>query len=369
MSKTEPSIEDMLRSLMGEEDAQLLNETMTAPPDEPAAVTQTLPTDVTEVFTDEEDRTKLEPMQFPTFAAKDIAETLDIRNYATMARLRMRKWTARKKDKRVARNAAKSEGASDQAFSVYKRLLAGAEDKLKAVNAVIDKARGQHYAMTLPWSVTGIDETGRRDGPRMLPNTLFLDYIKEMGNAKTDMVTALDDFVAHYPSLVEAAKRSLGGSFDATEYPEPAHIRGNFALDFDFSPIPTGVDFKGLPRQQIERLSEALNDNMQKCLENAMRDVWQRLHKTVGHMAERLSDPARTFHDTLVGNVREVVALGRHLNATGDHRLGGLLQKAETELCKHEPKTLREDMTTRALVAKCAGELLGEMRKHGVSQP
>ena len=320
-----------------------------------------------EAFTDEHarDGKQGEGTKFPTFTEADVAETLDIRNFATMARLRVRKWHARIKDKRVAHDASVANGASDAAFSVYKRLLAGAEDSLKKVHAIIDSARLRHYQLTLPWSTTGVDESGRRDGPRLLPNTLFMEYVKEMGEAKTSMKASLAAFIQSYPAMMHEARRQLGKSYDETEYPPVSQIEDRFALDFDFQPIPTGVDFKGLPKQQCEALARTLNGNVRKCLENAMRDVWQRLHTAVLAMAERLGDPKKIFHDTLITNLRELVALLAHLNATDSPELERLRARVATDLCAEEPDTLRENMALRALVADNAVQILRTMERIG----
>ena len=349
----------MLRQIMGDDAPS-----MTAPP----ATPQTLQPVVTEaVFTDTASRgDALPPLVLPVFTSEEIASTIDMRNYATMIRLRMRKWTARAKDSRVARGAAKAEGATEQAFSVYKKLLAGADEKRAKVASIIDSARMRHYEMTLPWSTTGVDESGRRDGPRLLPNTLYMDYISVMAEAKRDMRIALDEFKTAYPTLIESARHALGTAFDETEYPTVESLDERFALDYDVSPIPTGVDFKGLPQQQIDALKVKMDDTIRTCLENAMQDVWSRLHTAVSKMAERLSDPEKTFHDTLVGNVREVVQLGEHLNATKNPKLSALLQRAREELCAIEPEALRKSVSLRERVANDATDILRQMARHGV---
>jgi hypothetical protein len=358
-------LESMLRSILGDD-----TPSMTAPPATAApqpVVTAAVTPKSEEVFTDAatRDGADLPALSFPEFTTDEIAGTFDIRNYATMARLRMRKWHARVKDKRVARDTAKAEGASEQVFSVYRRLLAGFEEKLKTVHSAIYSARMRHYELTLPWSTTGVDESGRRDGPRLLPNTLFMEYVTIMGRAKVDMETALSDFKTAYPGLVEAAKKVQGKDFDPTVYPPVESMDDRFALEFDFEPIPMGVDFKGLPAQQIAALKDKMNETMRRRLENAMQDVWLRLHEVISHMAERLADPNKGFHDTLVSNVRETVELAKHLNATNDPILANIVDRAKQELCLHDAAVLRKDLSKREYAATCAREVLQQMAKAG----
>jgi len=298
---------------------------------------------------------------FPQFTDQTIADTLDMRNYALLCKLKVRKWVGKRRDKSAARRTEQDANAVVGSFSTYKRLFAGTEEKLRAVNSVLDAARTRHYQMTLPWSTTSLEDSGRRDGPRLLANTLFSEYITEMGAAKQAMEGVLNEFEGAYPTLLLEAKKNLGKAFDITQYPPSSSIRELFALDFDFSPIPEGADYQGLPAAQCAALKAKLDKSRQACLENAMRDCWSRTHTVVSKMAERLSDHKNLFHDTLVSNVRETADLLRHLNATNDRRIETIRQRIEADLCRFDPEVLRKDVTKRALTARLAAEILADM--------
>lgn len=320
-------------------------------------------------FTDTKDRTEtidIPQVGMPKFDATEIAKTMDIRNFATMVTLNTKRWHAKVKDRQASRNAAKATGADENAFETRKRLLAGADEKLKAIHKAIDSARAKYYELTLPWTTTGIDDTGRRAGARLLPNTLFFDFTAEMAQHKAAMVKALDEFVPAYPDLVEQAKEKLGSSFDIREYPNADSIRGHFDLSFDFQPIPIGTDFKGLPQQQCDALARAIEDKTGVMMENAMQDLWIRVHEAVGRMAERLTHPDKLFHHTLVTNVRSVANQLKHLNITHDKRIDELRQYIEQHLCQHDVEDLRKIPTVRAKVGAAATETLNRMAKMGV---
>lgn len=302
-------------------------------------------------------------VSFPQFTTADVAAQLDIRNFATLCKLKVRKWIGRKRDKTAAKKAESDHGSVDGTYTAYKKLFAGTEDKLKAVNSVLDSARTRHYQMTLPWSTTGLDDSGRRDGPRLLANTLFMEYITEMGQAKQMVLAKLGELRNAYPTLLVEAQKNLGSAFVVTDYPTVDDLESMFTLDFEFNPVPDGMDFKGLPAQQAQKLADRLNQSRRACLENAMKDVWQRMHVVVLKMAERLGDPKHTFHDTLVTNVRETADLMRHLNATGDPKVEAIRVKIEADLCKYEPGILREDLRKRALTASLARNILEDMER------
>lgn len=318
------------------------------------------------IFTDSEVRdgsAKSTPIKMPTFTPEDFASTIDIRNFATLVTLNTARWHAKVKDRQAGRDAAGVSEADERAFEVRKNLLVGADTKLRAIHKAIDEARAAHYDLTLPWTTTSMTDVGRRTGGRLLPNTLFVEYTTVMADKKQQMVAALDSFLPDYPALIEAAKKKLGKRFDAREYPNPSSIRQHFDLSFDFQPIPKGDDFKGLPQAQLDALARKVNANTRQMAENAMADVWVRLRDVVEKMAERLSDPNKLFHDTLVGNVRDAARLVAHLNITNDAKVESIRAKVEKHLCQHDAKDLRKNPVLRQQVGAQAVSILQEMDK------
>lgn len=299
----------------------------------------------------------------PSFTNDEIAATLDLRNFATMTTLNTKRWHARVKDRKVGHDIAAANDADESAFETRKRLLAGADDLLKAIHKAIDNARAKYYEMTLPWTTTGIDDVGRRSGARIMPNTQFFEFVTAMGDCKAEMEAALDKFVPVYPQLIQEAQKKLGKRFDITEYPHESVIRSHFALSFDFQPIPQGGDFKGLPDAQCQALANALQSKTRQMLENAMQDLWVRAGEAVGRMAERLSHPDKLFHYTLVDNVRSVANQLKHLNVTDDPRIRDLQQYIETHLCAADVDDLRKNPVLRTTVGAHAQEAVERMAK------
>jgi hypothetical protein len=318
--------------------------------------------DAVKVFTDTEERANpIEQIKIPSFVGADFAETMDIRNFATLVTLNTSRWHAKVKDRQAGKNAASVTEADEASFEVRKRLLVGADTKLKAIHKAIDEARALHYDMTLPWSTTSMSDAGRRTGGRLLPNTLFVEYTQAMAAKLKQMVAALDEFVPEYPNLIELAKVKLGKSFDAREYPNASSIRQHFTLSFDFQPIPKGEDFGGLPKVQLDMLAAKVNDNMRLQAEHAMQELWVRLHTVVGRMAERLLNPENVFQNSLVTNVRDTARLLGHLNVTQDPKVEALRVKVEKELCPHDAKDLREKPVLRTKVGAMAASIIQEM--------
>lgn len=377
----------LLRELLGE-DEDLVQAPVKMAPDKPeltqlcnddeAVELDDLPQEATRKMNDEEMAAAVSNIDFfgpaaealpsipmPTFTDDEIAESIDIRNFATLVTLNTARWHAKVKDRKAAKDAAEASGADAAAFEARKRLLVGADEKLKRIHKAIDVARTKHYEMTLPWSTVGIGDIGKRTGGRLLPNTLFMEYTTAMAHCKADMDQALADFIPDYPRLVAIAEQRLGTSFNPSEYPNPASIAAHFDLSFDFHPIPDGGDFKGLQDAQISKLADALERKSRVCLENAMQDAWSRLHETVKHAWEKLADPKAMFHYTMTDKLREQAKLMKHLNVTNDPRIEEVRNMVEKKLTKWDAKDIRKDEDLRKRLAKDAKEIYDTMCEQG----
>jgi len=306
----------------------------------------------------------VEHVPIPTFTDEELMESIDIRNFGTLVSLSNRRWHAKVKDRKAAKDAADATGADAESFEARKRLLVGADEKLRKVHKAIDAARTDHYRMTLPWSTVGVNDIGKRAGARLLPNTLFFDYAELMGKHKAEMTAALDEFVAAYPTLIAISQQKLGGAFNQNEYPSPAVIESHFDLSFDFDPIPTGSEFQGLQDAQVEKLAGALKRKTQKKLENAMQDAWQRLFDDVSHAATTLANPDANFHYTLFDKLQQHATMLSHLNVTGNSEIEVIRKMVENKLTKTDLKDVRKDDALRKLLADHAKEIVDRMQEY-----
>ena len=359
------SVEDMLEDLMGDEVEPEVTQCV-SPEDhveEPAenAETPTQPETAEHVFADPVDQGKA--VTCPTFTTDEIADSLDIRNFATLVTLNTARWHAKVKDRKAAKDAADASGAKADAFEARKKLLAGCDSKLKQVHKAIDAARTEHYRLTMPWSMVGVNDVGKRTGGRLMPNTLFMEYTTAMAKAKAEMDRLVVAFEKDYPSLLAIAKQNLGSAFDPAQYPNPSSIAQHFRLSFDFNPIPVGTDFKGLQDAQVQKLGAALNKKTRTMLENAMQDAWVQLHDSVQLAYDRLSQPKQMFHATLIKKLCDQASILTHLNATKDPRIEAVRKMVEDKLTKHDAKDIRKDEALRKHLAEQASDILKHMEE------
>lgn len=358
--ESEPTIHDAATHSANPEASGIEEEDVTTVVNEDVEKAALPPIDMSQFSTPVED----EPIALPTFTTDELMESIDVRNFGTLVSLTNRRWHAKIKDRKAAADAADATGAVKESFEARKRLLVGADEKLKAVHKCIDAARTDHYRMTLPWSTVSINDHGKRAGPRLLPNTLLFEYSQVMGQHKAQMLDSLDTFVTAYPTLIAIAQQKLQGSFNQTDYPVPESIEQHFALEFDFEPIPSGGDFQGLQDAQARKLAEALNKKTRTRLENAMGEAWQRLFETVERAVTSLTNPDSNFHYTLVDKLREHAQDLEHLNVIKDARIEEVRAAVAKELIMHDAKDVRKDDALRKRLGEAAVAIRDTMKEY-----
>jgi hypothetical protein len=282
-------------------------------------------------------------------------------NRAMLAGVRISVWSARRVDKRVTAETNAAHNAASDAGRYNKALLA--KDALAAVTAAASAARLAHYALTLPWM---------DDGARILPAAAYKDYADAMRTIRFQFETAVADFVANYDGFVQDARARLNGMFNPDEYPTADEIAGKFSFTTRVLPMPDAADFRvDLGDAVADAIRADITRDTQDALAAAQRDVWNRITTVVSHMVEKLNGYAPAmrpgdkvtgiFRDSLVENVRELVAILPALNLTNDATLASVTARLERELCTHDADALRDNDGLRQETADNAAAILAEI--------
>ncbi|HSG21231.1 MAG TPA: hypothetical protein VLA31_10715, partial [Burkholderiaceae bacterium] len=130
--------------------------------------------------------------------------------------------------------------------------------------------------------------------------------------------------------------------------------------DMAVYPVPS-TDFRvAIGSAELSRIQQDVERRVQEAAQNAMKDLWQRLHDRVKHMAEKLADPKAIFRDSMVENAREICAMLPRLNFTDDPQLEAMRQEVEASLLKH-PDALRNDPDLRRDTAATAKDIMDRM--------
>ena len=280
---------------------------------------------------------------------------MSISSSAVLVELNISVWTANKLDKGATDIVLASNSASSGSAQVRKNLMAGT-DKRKKIADYAARARLYHNQTTLSWS---------DKGARLLPTSLFMDYKSNMNVYQSNMTTMIEDFYANYADLIDLAKHHMGALFNPYDYPSIEELRSKFGFRLVFSPLPEGGDFRlDIPKADMDELGEQYESAFNDRLKDAMREPWEKLHKNLVHISEKLTDvegdddTKKRYHDTLITNAQELCGLLTHLNITKDPMLENARRSLELTMLGVDIEDIKEHAEVRQSVKSKVDDIL-----------
>lgn len=249
-------------------------------------------------------------------------------------------WPAAKTDKKVSAKVAADHAVTERRAGKYRKNCINVDaPEFVAVKKAAGELKTAHYRLTLPW---------HDDGVRILPSLAHPEYTATMRNLRATFDDRVAEFVAAYPQLVADARIELNGLFCEEDYPED--IAAKFGASVRFAPLPAATDFRAAV-DGADEIRAQIEEGVADAVAAAMRDPYQRLFDAISRMVNRLGDPKAVFHDTLVSNVADLVAILPALNITGDEQLAALTQDAGRLIAGVSAQQLRDAPDVRAKVA------------------
>jgi len=287
--------------------------------------------------------------------------TPSIGSSAMLCELSISTWTGRKKDKLASEDVTTANHAASGVASVHKKLLADCQE-LMAVQKFTANSRNAHYAMTMPWSDTGL---------RLLPTTQYFKYHQAMTDIQNEYDRLVDLFLYSYEWEITQASAKLGDLFDRNEYPSVDSLRNKFGFRLSYIPLPDAGDFRiDIGNEATEQVKDHYQSYYSAQLNNAMDDVWQRTHKALTSMSERLDysdhEKKKVFRDSLVGNVLDMVELLNVCNVTGDSQMNAARMKLEDAFRGVNADALREDAHLRSETKRTVDEVIKSLPSIGI---
>lgn len=280
---------------------------------------------------------------------------MSISSSAVLVELNISVWTANKLDKGATEAVLSNNSASKDSAQVRKNLMAGT-DKRKKISDYAAKARLYHNQTTLSWS---------DKGARLLPTSLFMDYKQNMNVYQQNMNTMIEDFYANYADLIDLAKHHMGDLFNPYDYPSIEELRNKFGFRLVFSPLPESGDFRlDIPKADMVEMQDKYESAFNDRLKDAMREPWDKLHKTLTHISEKLTDvegddeTKKRYHDTLITNAQELCGLLTHLNVTKDPLLENARRSLELTMLGVDIEAIKESPDVRSSVKAKVDDIL-----------
>ena len=260
-------------------------------------------------------------------------------------------WQGRKKDQDVSFQVTQQAEATSDSGAWWSQLVP--REELKPIRQAMGYGRKTHFQFSLPWM---------DNGQRVLPATAYMDYMNDMRMLREQYEEAVDEFIAHYPSLVEHACDRLGKLFKPDVYPDVSELRSKFYWSINVFPLPNADDFRvSLQDKEIEKAKAQISEEVNRRMDVAMKDLWRRLYDTVSKAAETLSDPDKKFRNSLIENLISVCDVLPKLNIMEDPELDSMRERVMEKVASESPEILRCDPDKRSASAKEARKLVKEM--------
>lgn len=278
---------------------------------------------------------------------------MGIANTSMLVNISISVWTGRKLDKQVSAEVDVAKSTKTRAGNYHKNLFAGV-DELAAVGKVAGKLRNWSMEQTLPWS---------DGGDRLLTMGNYTEYRRVLKDLEQEFDDAVHIFCSRYSTLISAQAFTMGSLFDRTEYPDVADIANKFSLRYTFSPVPEigdwRIDANAEDKQELEdQYKKAYNDR----LGATTKDLWDRLHGVLTHMADRLADAPdgerKIFRDSLLETPVKLCELLTRLNIANDPTLEAARKSLESAVCGIDAKDLRDSQGARLEVKTQVDEIL-----------
>ncbi len=269
---------------------------------------------------------------------------MSITSSAVLVEMNISVWTANKLDKSATEKVVSDNAAVQNAAQVRKNLMAGTTLR-KDIADYAAGCRLWHNTRTLPWA---------DKGARLLSTSLFMDYKSEANVRRDTFNKMVDTFIQQYPSLVQTANNYLGTLFNPEDYPSVDEVRDKFGFRLVFSPVPESGDFRlQVAEQDLNDLRQQYETNFNDRLAEAMREPWDRLHKLLTGMSEKLTDvegedeSKKRYHDTLITNAQSLCSLLTHLNVTKDAKLEQARRDLELTMLGADIDAIKESPEVR----------------------
>jgi hypothetical protein len=281
---------------------------------------------------------------------------MSISSSALLVELNVSVWPASKLDKEVTDKVNTDASAVRGASQTKKNLFAGTSLR-KDISDFAARVRLYHNKHTLPWA---------DKGERMLPTKLFMDYKQTMNGFEQTFNMMCNNFFIEYPRLVAEAPTNLGSMYKAEDYPDLTDVRLKFGFRRAVKPIPESGDFRlDIPAYDLAEMKNDYEKQYSNKLAEAMREPWERLHKMLVGMSEKLTDiegddSKKRYHDTLISNPIELCGLLTKLNVTNDPKLEEARRQLELTMLGADIESIKEDADSRSALKSKVDAILGK---------
>jgi hypothetical protein len=279
---------------------------------------------------------------------------------AMLTHVRVSYWTGSKKNKKVTRETVTRKHAVQDAGHWIDHLFS--KKDLSEISERTTRVRYTWSQLTLPWMDGGV---------RILPAARFMEYRTAMNEVISDRMKAVEGFLKTVPEILDRRKREMAELWDTYEgqIPSISEMRDKFAVAHEIYPMPDASDFRvDVGAAEAKEIKQQVTDSINNATKKAVGDLWNQLAELVGKIEEKLSDPKKTFRDSLINNLKDFCNdILPKMNFTEDESLEAMRKEVTSKLAKLDPGTLRDNKASRKKAAKTAKDIAKKIDDTGFS--
>lgn len=276
-------------------------------------------------------------------------KTIKLSKRAMLIHLSGHQWTGRKKDKRVSKDVCVRVNADADAGAWWTYLVP--QKELKPINTAWGRVYRLFCDLTLPWLDGGL---------RILPSDMYFTFREKMKTPIADYNKAVESFLKRWPEIVIKAPKRLGKLATNLQLPNVAELRAKFYINQDILPVPEVSDF----RIDNDEASKQVESSIKSGMVKATRELYERLDKLVGNIAEVMSKPDKKFRNSIIRNLKDFCVTIPKYNVMNIPELETLSHDIMKKLTNLDPEDLREIPRNRKKAGAEAKALLVKIRSY-----
>ena len=271
-------------------------------------------------------------------------------------------WSATKQDRVISDEVTKGKNADQSAGRFVKNLLADNQHHKKVSN----------YRQTIyNWLKRS---TYRWNNSQDLLPVLSLEKFKtEYQEHEAEFYRLLDDFIAHYSSIVSDMAFKQGDMFNRNDYPDVDQVRAKFGIRLFVAEVPTqdfrcavANDIADDLKQQYESQAEEIVTGIFSQQAERLTELLQSISHCCGVQEINVSGTPdtktkkRKIYDTTIEKARELAGLYKDFNLTGSRQLQEASQKLEEALSGVSAELIRDSDAVRNKVKDDVDDILSK---------
>lgn len=251
------------------------------------------------------------------------------------------------------------------AGNVNKHLFEGRDNRVRRTLSKFGEVRSFVNDNTVPWAT----------GVRMLNIMHHTEFSAGLRRRIDEALDAADDLAAHWEDEVQAdldrlaaiaAAKGKPNLANPSDYPSVDDIRGRFAIDVRYMPIPQASHFDprfGLSDEEKASLQKQLDDAEDAAAQHVISEMLKPMQAAVEKLAVPIGQDGSIFRDSLIDNIVEVAHRMERVNLSDDPTITDKIAelKSLATTYANNKDVLRSAPTVRAKAATQINDLMSQM--------